>query len=78
MAPASEWEQWVGRAEASLAPQHDPPHRPAGHTLDVGARVARHPAHGEAVPNTGGLAELVIRRLNAEPGEPPQGMVRRR
>ena len=36
------------------------------------------PRIGEAVPNTGGLAELVMRRLNAEPGEPPQGMVRRR
>ena len=36
MAPASGWEQWVGRAEASPAQQHDPPHRPAGGTLNAG------------------------------------------
>ena len=54
MAPASGWEQWVGRAEASPAPQHDPPHRTAGYTLDAGqlappwlqARRSRHDASG--------------------------------
>jgi hypothetical protein len=48
-------------------------------TPSMSVRASRGiPRMGEAVPNTGGLAELVMRRLNAEPGEPPQGMVRRR
>ena len=39
MAPASGWEQWVGRAEASPAPQHDPAHRPTADALDAGDQL---------------------------------------